>query len=156
MNWVDHLRQADVIILACHSQGVPVGIMLLSKLIQLKIITTARIGVCAMAGVSQGPFPYRTASMLGGSAAELLEFANPASVVAQNYEHALREVLEYGGRITYIGSIDDQLVPLEVSFCCTHTFFHANLLQSAIHSPLHHPYVYRAVFVDSRIHAPDL
>jgi hypothetical protein len=114
LNWMDHLRQADVIILACHSQGVPVGIMLLSKLIRLKIITTQRIGVCAMAGVSQGPFPYRTASMLGGSAAELLEFANPLSTIAQNYEQSLRDVLEYGGRITYIGSIDDQLVPLEV------------------------------------------
>jgi len=114
LNWEEHLRRADVIILACHSQGVPVGIMLLSKLLELNIITHARIGVCAMAGVSQGPFPYRTASIMGGSAAELLEFANPQSLVSRNYEQALRDVLAYGGRITYISSIDDQLVPLEV------------------------------------------
>jgi hypothetical protein len=48
LNWIDHIRKADLIILACHSQGVPVGIMLLAKLIELGIITNARIGVCAM------------------------------------------------------------------------------------------------------------
>jgi hypothetical protein len=31
-----------------------------------------------------------------------------------------------------------------------------SLHQSAIYSPVHHPYVYRAVFIDGRIHAPDL
>jgi hypothetical protein len=115
LNWEKQLQQADVIILACHSQGVPVGVMLLARLIEKGVITHARIGVCAMAGVSQGPFPYRSASMLGGSAIELLDFANPTSVVSQHYEAALRRVLGYGGRITYVGSIDDQLVPLEVS-----------------------------------------
>lgn len=162
LNWIEHLRQADLILVACHSQGVPVGIMLLAKLIDLGIITHARIGVCAMAGVSLGPFPYRTASMLGGSAAELLEFANPQSEVSQRYEQALREILAYGARITYIGSIDDQLVPLEVSIpvplaASRRMLPRANLtLQSAVHSPLHHPYIYRAVFIDGRIHAPDL
>lgn len=48
LNWIDHIRRADVILVACHSQGVPVGIMLVAKLIDLGIITTARIGICAM------------------------------------------------------------------------------------------------------------
>lgn len=48
LNWIDHIRTADVVVLACHSQGVPVGFMLLAKLIDLGIVTTARIGVCAM------------------------------------------------------------------------------------------------------------
>lgn len=38
-----------------------------------------------------------------------------------------------------MGSIDDQLVPL----------------QSALYGPACHPYIYRAVFIDGRIHAPD-
>lgn len=49
-----------------------------------------------------------------GAAAELWELANPASEISQRYETALKEVLEYGVRITFIGSIDDQLVPMEV------------------------------------------
>lgn len=31
----------------------------------------------------------------------------------------------------------------------------ANLSQSAIYSPANHPYIYRAVFIDGRVHAPD-
>ena len=48
LNWIDHLRTADLVIVACHSQGVPVAIMLVAKLIDLGIITNAKIGICAM------------------------------------------------------------------------------------------------------------
>ncbi|KAK8117506.1 uncharacterized protein PG998_005787 [Apiospora kogelbergensis] len=141
LNWIDHIRKADLILLACHSQGVPVGVMLVAKLIDLGIITTARIGICAMAGVCLGPFPdYKSGmGMLMGSAAELWQFSDPESEVSKRYEHSLRVVLERGTRITYIGSIDDQLVPME----------------SAVYSPASHPYIYRAVFIDGRLHAPD-
>jgi hypothetical protein len=69
-----------------------------------------------IAGVSLGPFPdYKSGmGMLMGSAAELWEFANPASEMSRRYEVALKEALEYGVRITFVGSIDDQLVPMEV------------------------------------------
>jgi hypothetical protein len=48
LNWVDQLRNADFILVACHSQGVPVGLMLIAKLIEFGVVSTARIGVCAM------------------------------------------------------------------------------------------------------------
>ncbi|KDN71762.1 hypothetical protein CSUB01_02658 [Colletotrichum sublineola] len=141
LNWIEQIRNADLILVACHSQGVPVGIMLLAKLIDLGIITNAKLGVCAMAGVSLGPFPDYKSSMgiLMGAAHELWEFSNPDSDISKRYEHSLKEVLQYGARITYIGSIDDQVVPME----------------SAVYSPASHPYIYRAVFIDGRIHAPD-
>ncbi|KAI0526660.1 hypothetical protein F5B22DRAFT_586917 [Xylaria bambusicola] len=141
LNWIEHIKNADLIMLACHSQGVPVSIMLLAKLIDLGVITNSRIGVCAMAGVSLGPFPdYKSGmGMLMGSAAELWQFADPESEISKRYEHALKTVVDYGARITYIGSLDDQLVPLE----------------SALYGPAYHPYIYRAVFIDGRNHAPD-
>lgn len=141
LNWIDLIRQADLIMVACHSQGVPVGVMLVAKLIELGIVTTPRIGICAMAGVSLGPFPsYQSGmGMLMGSAAELWEFANPESEVSKRLEASLRAVLAHGVRVTYIGSIDDQVVPLE----------------SALYSSASHPLLYRAVFVDARVHAPD-
>ncbi|CCE32479.1 uncharacterized protein CPUR_06339 [Claviceps purpurea 20.1] len=139
LNWIDHIRNADLIIMACHSQGVPVSIMLLEKLIDLGIITDAKIGVCAMAGVSMGPFPDYKSSLFMGSAAELWEFGNPQSANSQRFETSLKRVLDYGARVTFIGSIDDQVVPME----------------SAVYSPASHPYIYRAVFIDGRIHAPD-
>lgn len=50
-----------------------------------------------------------------GSAAELWDFANPESEVSKRYELALKTTLDYGVRVTFVGSIDDQVVPLEVS-----------------------------------------
>ncbi|KAI9649010.1 hypothetical protein NHQ30_001576 [Ciborinia camelliae] len=125
-NWTDRLRQADFIMVAAHSQGVPVALMLVAKLIEEGIVSSARIGVCAMAGVSLGPFSsHQTgyqAALFNEMITELFEFANYESDVAKHYEKALRRVLKYG---------------------------------SAIFSPAEHPYIYRAVFVDGRIHAPD-
>lgn len=115
-NWMDHIKAADLVVIACHSQGVPVSVMLLEKLIESGAISSARVGICAMAGVNLGPFPEYKGSMgmLMGTAAELWEFASSESEVSKRYERALKSILRYGARITYVGSIDDQLVPIEV------------------------------------------
>jgi len=54
-----------------------------------------------------------------GTANELWEFADPNSEVSKKLEVSVKAVLNYGARITYIGSIDDQVVPLEVRSCFT-------------------------------------
>lgn len=48
LNWIDGVRKADFIMIACHSQGVPVAIMLVAKLIEFGVVSNGRIGVCAM------------------------------------------------------------------------------------------------------------
>ncbi|KAL4919721.1 hypothetical protein BDW62DRAFT_32754 [Aspergillus aurantiobrunneus] len=138
LNWMEEIRRADFILLACHSQGVPVGIMLVAKLISFGCINANRVGICAMAGVNLGPFADYRSRWISGSAGELFEFALPYSQVSKGYESALRTCIEFGVRVSYIGSIDDQLVSLE----------------SSLFSPVSHPYIYRAVFVDGRVHAP--
>jgi hypothetical protein len=115
LNWIDHIKQADFILVACHSQGVPVATMLVAKLIQFGCVNASRIGICAMAGVNMGPFIEYKTKYFGPTAAELFEFSNPKSLVSQMYLAALDEVLRFGVRILYVGSIDDQLVSLEVS-----------------------------------------
>ncbi|KXG47406.1 uncharacterized protein PGRI_012760 [Penicillium griseofulvum] len=138
LNWMEEIRKADFVMFACHSQGVPVTIMLVAKLVQFGCLDTKRVGICAMAGVNLGPFPDYRSRWISGSAGELFEFALPFSKVSKEYEAALKCALNFGVRISYIGSIDDQLVSLE----------------SSLFSPINHPYVYRAVFVDGRVHAP--
>ncbi|OAG09592.1 uncharacterized protein CC84DRAFT_1111120 [Paraphaeosphaeria sporulosa] len=140
LNSVDVIRKADFILVACHSQGVPVAVMLVAKLIQSGFINSARIGICAMAGVNMGPFvDFKSkAGIFGSIASELFSFGDPKSLASQMYLAALDEVLRFGVRVTYVGSIDDQLVSLE----------------SSIFSVVSHPYIYRAVFVDGRNHAP--
>ncbi|PYH96314.1 hypothetical protein BO71DRAFT_439669 [Aspergillus ellipticus CBS 707.79] len=138
LNWMEEIRKADFILVACHSQGVPVAIMLVAKLISFGCLDASRVGVCAMAGVNLGPFADYRSRWISGSAGELFEFALPYSQVSKDYESALRTCLAFGIRISYIGSIDDQLVSLE----------------SSLFTPVTHPYIYRAAFVDGRVHAP--
>ncbi|KAI9869654.1 MAG: hypothetical protein M1823_008998, partial [Watsoniomyces obsoletus] len=92
-----------------------------------------------MAGVNLGPFPELKSRWITGSAGELFEFSNPDSRVSTEYTNALEILLRAGVRLTLVGSIDDQLVSLE----------------SSIFSPITHPHIYRAVSIDSRIHAPN-
>lgn len=114
LNWMDDIRKADFIMFACHSQGVPVTVMLVAKLISFGCLNAARVGICAMAGVNLGPFPDYKSRWIGGSAGELFDFANPTTKVSLDYEAALKTTLDFGVRISYVGSIDDQLVSLEV------------------------------------------
>ncbi|EMC98189.1 hypothetical protein BAUCODRAFT_105292 [Baudoinia panamericana UAMH 10762] len=137
LNWLSHLRQADFILVAAHSQGVPVGITLLAKLIQLGCLSPhVRLGVCAIAGINLGPFLEYKSRLLSGSALELFDFCDPFSKVSKSYNEALDICLRHGVRVTFVGALDDQLVSLE----------------SSLYAPLSHPYVSRAVFVDGRLH----
>lgn len=162
LNWLEDIRKADFVVVACHSQGVPVAIMLISKLISFGCLHGARIGVCAMAGVNLGPFGDYKSRWISGSAGELFDFGEPDSQVSKDYKAALDVVLRFGVRITYAGSIDDQLVSLEVS-SARESLLYFRILeltrmrrQSSTFGTVSHPYIYRAVFIDGRVHAPDL
>ena len=115
LNWLEDIRKADFIMIACHSQGVPVAVMLVAKLISFGCLNAARVGICAMAGVNLGPSPDIKSRWIGGSAGELFDFARSDSKVSQDYEAALECALTFGVRIAYVGSINDQLVSLEVT-----------------------------------------
>ncbi|OAX82708.1 hypothetical protein ACJ72_02941 [Emergomyces africanus] len=138
LDFIEDIKKADFILVACHSQGVPVATMLVAKLIAFGCVSSARIGICAMAGVNLGPFPDYRSRWISGSAGELFDFANPKSKVSQDHIAALETALDFGVKIVYVGSIDDQLVSLE----------------SSIFASVSHPHIYRAVFVDGRVHAP--
>lgn len=114
LNRIEDIRTADLIMVSCHSQGVPVATMLVAKLISFGCVNAARIGICAMAGVNLGPFPDYRSRWISGSAGELFDFANPNSKVSQDYMASLNAILDFGVKVVYVGSIDDQLVSLEV------------------------------------------
>lgn len=114
LNWIEKIRRADFVMIACHSQGVPVAMMLVAKLIAFGCVNSAKIGVCAMAGVNLGPFADYKSRWISGSAGELFDFALSDSQVSKDYEVALEVALRFGVKIVYVGSIDDQLVSLEV------------------------------------------
>ena len=139
LNWIDNIRKADFVFVACHSQGCPVALMLVAKLLHFGCVSSAHIGVCAMAGVNQGPFLDYRSRWFGPTALELFDFAQQGSQVSKDYRQALDSILRHGVKILYVGSIDDQLVSME----------------SSVFGIAEHPNIYRAVFVDGRVHAPD-
>ena len=114
LNWIDNIGKADFLMVGCHSQGVPVAMMLVAKLIAFGCVHATRIGICAMAGINLGPFADYKSRWISGSAGELFEFARPDSQVSKDYHAALDISLRFGVRIVFVGSIDDQLVSLEV------------------------------------------
>jgi len=79
------------------------------------ILSKMLTSIASIAGVSLGPFADYNSRLFSGSAAELFEFANQDSEVQRRYQSSLRVALKYGVRVSFIGSIDDQLVSLEVS-----------------------------------------
>ena len=68
-----------------------------------------------MAGINLGPFAEYKTQLFGRSALELFEFSSSTSRVSKAHMAALEEVLKHGVKIVYTGSLDDQLVSLEVS-----------------------------------------
>ncbi|KAK9460643.1 uncharacterized protein V1516DRAFT_677281 [Lipomyces oligophaga] len=145
-NWMDHLLEADFILVAAHSQGTPVAVQLVAKLIGEGYADNKKIGILGMAGVSLGPFygldqkivMRAYSSFESDSLKELFSFQNPESLPARRYMEGLRTVIAHGVKVTYIGSVNDPLVPLYSALCVHVT----------------HPHIYRAIYVDGKAVAP--
>ena len=104
------------------------------------------ISILAMAGVNNGPFygadqtffVKAYSAIESDSLKELFEFQNFRSVLSQKYIQSLRICIASNVKISYVGSINDQLVPLYSSTC-----------QFA-----HHPNIFKATFVDRDSRTP--
>jgi hypothetical protein len=64
--WLEAVSSADVILWATHSQGTPVSVMLLERLLEKGLVHTTRQSLCmlTMAGISHGPFPSLKGSLI--------------------------------------------------------------------------------------------
>lgn len=147
--WQVELNEADCIFFAAHSQGCVVSIILLARLINEGILKNAshkKLGILGMAGVNNGPFygvdkslfmkaysTFEHDSML--ELFELTKFNSPQSIA---YKDAIKTIIAMNCKICFIGSIDDQLVPL----------------YSALASHIYHPNIYRACYIDQSAKAP--
>ncbi|KAI8097131.1 uncharacterized protein BX664DRAFT_257218 [Halteromyces radiatus] len=131
--WLEAVSSADVILWATHSQGTPVSVMLMHRLLERGHIHTHRqsVGMLAMAGISHGPFPYFEAD----AARELFEFMDSESDISQKFRRSLGYIMERGIKLTLVGSMQDQVVPL----------------YSAIISAISHPNIVRSVYIDGHI-----
>ncbi|AQZ16758.1 YML020W [Zygosaccharomyces parabailii] len=162
-NWSKEINQADFIYFVCHSQGSPVTMLLLAQLIDAGIINLDNtrffnegdvpfcnnkkiISVLAMAGINNGPFygadqtlfvrAYQTIEK--ESLRELFQFQRPDSLVSQKLIRSIRIIIGSNVKIVFVGSINDQLVPLYSSLCLF----------------VQHPNFFRATFIDRSSKTP--
>ncbi|KAM9899338.1 hypothetical protein OXX79_005796 [Metschnikowia pulcherrima] len=148
--WAEELNEADFIMIAAHSQGCVVSIILLARLIRRGILKNAsqkRIGILAMAGVNNGPFYGIDKSLFmkaysaieHDSMIELFELTKFDSPQSLAYKDAIQTIVGVNVKLCLVGSINDQLVPL----------------YSALASHVFHPNIYRACYIDSASKTPD-
>jgi hypothetical protein len=109
------IEQADIVVVAAHSQGVIVGMLMLHELMigqgRLKFKPDCKIGVLAMAGIHHGPFPD-TATDLFQSTKELFQLNHPYLPLSERYMSAVSDLLELDVQIMAMASVMDQVVPL--------------------------------------------
>ncbi|KAI7871523.1 hypothetical protein BDF14DRAFT_1718920 [Spinellus fusiger] len=132
--WLDAVSSADVILWATHSQGTPVSVMLLQRLLERGHIHVHRQSVCllAMAGIVRRYFE-------ADAARELFEFMDTNSHISQKFRQAQAFILRCGIKMVLVGSMQDQVVPL----------------YSAILSGTTHPNILRSVYIDGHIYSED-
>lgn len=147
---IPHLNEYDFIFVAAHSQGTPVSVMLMAQLVKkeiLKLSFDKTIGILAMAGISNGPFYEMKniylvkaySALESESLLELFEFQDFSTLQSSTYKKSLKLLLSNNVKIVYVGSVDDQLVPLYSSTCLL----------------VNHPNVFRAIYVDTNSNTPN-
>ncbi|ONH72307.1 hypothetical protein BOH78_3769 [Pichia kudriavzevii] len=142
------IDESDFIFVCSHSQGTPVSIILIAKLLEYGIIDgSKKIGILGMAGINLGPFYGMDKSLFvraystieNESLLELFQFQNFESLQSRKYVESLKTLIKNNVKLVFIGSIDDQLVPLYSSV--------------AIH--IHHPNIFRSIYIDNSTNTPD-
>ncbi|KAF7731671.1 hypothetical protein EC973_008842 [Apophysomyces ossiformis] len=145
-SWLESVSSADIIFWATHSQGTPVSVMLLRRLLERGHVHLFRQSVCllAMAGIACGPFPALKRNLIvkyfeADAARELFEFMDSNSDISQKFRDSLAYILSRGVKTVLAGSMQDQVVPL----------------YSALMSGISHPNILRSVYVDGDIYSED-
>ncbi|KAG0051763.1 hypothetical protein BGZ83_003327 [Gryganskiella cystojenkinii] len=152
LEWRQAIQEADLVLVATHSQGTPTSVLVVARMIKEGLLRVKeddprgqqRIGMLTMAGISHGPFPFLKGNLIvrwfeAEAAGELFEFMDSNSHIAQKYREGLRIVLSSGVRLTCVASLEDQVVPL----------------YSAVMTSIHHPSIVRAVYVDGASYQND-
>ena len=143
---IQHLKESDTIILGAHSQGAPVAIILLAKLLDAGIINLDKqnVSILTVAGIFHGPFPPLRKNLVvqyveADAARQLFDLNNPDSDVSVLLAVSLDKVLRAGINITCVASWLDQVVP----------FYSACLLG------FEHPNIWRSVHINADHYRPD-
>ncbi|KAG9304096.1 hypothetical protein G9A89_006006 [Geosiphon pyriformis] len=142
--WSQKMKNAKTVFIVGHSQGVPTSVLLLSRLLDEKLIDPSRQRVCVLllAGISHGPAQkYNLLRGIAGlvrdpASVELFDFQNSKKLISRHYILATQKALKLGIKFLYFASGNDEVVPLH----------------SALNSAIDHPSIMRGLFVSPTIY----
>ncbi len=153
--FVSVLKQADMVLFACHSQGCIVTSLLLEKMVAADMLDTTEqfLGVIAVGGIHHGPYPDQMSD--GYSATrELFYLGRPEQPLSQRYLHAVCHLLSTGVKYFVVGSWFDQVVPLFSA--CLYAIEEPPIATNTSPSPIHvASNLCRAIFVSSELFQHD-
>jgi hypothetical protein len=97
--WMRHIREADLILVACHSQGGPVGAGIMARLVEEGCVGEGkRLGLLCVAGIHLGPaidvgqrVVIKAYNAIESEAArELYDFQDSNSKVSRKYVEGMK------------------------------------------------------------------
>ncbi|CAG8650085.1 6870_t:CDS:2 [Ambispora leptoticha] len=140
----EKIKKAKALFIIGHSQGVPVSVLLLQKLIEVRLVDPDQQTICALllAGISQGPisrlYPaVKLAEIVDDvQSEELFDFQKSSSPISQEYRDATIKILKHRVKIIYFASGNDDKVPLH----------------SALYTNMDHPSIKRGIYVADSIY----
>ncbi|CAG8629404.1 139_t:CDS:2 [Ambispora gerdemannii] len=135
----DKIKNAKILFMVGHSQGVPVSVLLMDKLIEVGLVNPDHQQICAclMAGISQGPVKRfdvaeRLAQILDDDqSAEMFALQRSSSPISRAYRDAASHILKRGVKVLYLACGNDEAVPLH----------------SSLYSNMYHPSINRGIYV---------
>mmetsp|Transcript_4192 Transcript_4192/g.4136 ORF Transcript_4192/g.4136 Transcript_4192/m.4136 type:complete len:764 (-) Transcript_4192:2035-4326(-) len=147
-NWIDIISNCDFLFVASHSLGTPVAIHLLAKLLEHHphISSRKKIGLLSMCGMYLGPIVGLNSKLVIRAYSpsenrilnELFDLQRPNSEVSIRMIASMQNLVQHDVKLTFCGSIDDQLVPIF----------------SSIGVNFSHPNVFKCLFVDKHTEVP--
>ncbi|KNE93517.1 hypothetical protein PSTG_13144 [Puccinia striiformis f. sp. tritici PST-78] len=142
--YIQAIKNADVVFVVSHSQGCLVSCKLIDKLLSDLALDGDRFLALAMCGIWNGPYiglnnNFALQPVLkffeGPAAHELFEFQDPKSSASKAVLKSLKYNLRSGVKYMMIGSMNDQVVPL----------------YSSLAHHVDHPSILRTIFIDSAV-----
>lgn len=134
-NWRDVINNSDFVFMVSHSQGVPVGIQLLTKILTSEHyhLKKKKIGFLSMSGVIYGPFNGLDSKLVIRAFTanenhiinEIFEFQKVGTPKNVQLNKNLKFLIENNVKIILSGSINDQFIPIYSSLGCN--YYHSNI-----------------------------
>lgn len=143
----DLVRDADSVIFVAHSQGAPVSVLLMERLLAEGVLrpkSGQSVALLTLAGVFHGPFPGLRENLVvkyveADAARELFDLNRSQSPLSSSLQAALDVLLTNDVVLATVASWLDQVVPL-----------HSSCLLG-----IDHPNIWRSLHVDAHNYRPD-